>query len=61
MADLAAKAGVTPDYIGYIERGQRNPAFKLALTLSELLGFPVQKLMENALPREERIIAKKKA
>ena len=61
MVELAEKVEVTSEYIGNLERGQRNPSAPLAIKLSEILKFPVKKLYEDALPREERIIAKKKA
>lgn len=61
IAELAEMVGVTAQYIGDIEHGRRNPAYKLALTLSDLLGFPLERMYVDALERQERVIARKKA
>ena len=54
MQELAEEVGVRADYIGYLERGHRNPSFSLAMKLSEVLEFPMQDLYVNALPRQDR-------
>lgn len=54
MQELAEKVGVNADYIGYLERGQRNPSSPLALKLSAELHFPLEKLYIGALPRQDR-------
>lgn len=59
IADLAELVGVTAQYIGDIEHGRRNPAFKLTMALSELLGFPMERMYVDALERQERVIARR--
>ena len=45
--DLAAKAKVTPGYIGQIEMGLRkNPSLNVLKRLAKALGVPVTELLE---------------
>lgn len=39
---LASQVGVTPSYIGRIERGEANPSLKLVERIAESLGLDVQ-------------------
>jgi transcriptional regulator with XRE-family HTH domain len=40
--ELAARVGVTPSYIGRIERGEANPPLKLVEAIAQALGLDIQ-------------------
>lgn len=44
---LAQHAGLTPNYIGFVERGERNITLKNAVKIAKGLNFPVHKLFEG--------------
>jgi DNA-binding XRE family transcriptional regulator len=41
---LAAKVGVNPQTIGFLERGDYNPSLELALNISQVFKVPVELL-----------------
>ncbi|MDQ1644428.1 MAG: putative transcriptional regulator [Cryptosporangiaceae bacterium] len=41
-AQLAAAAGVNPQTIGFLERGQYGPSLELALRIAHYFGLPVE-------------------
>jgi transcriptional regulator with XRE-family HTH domain len=45
---LADLAGLHRNFIGLIERGQRNPTFLTLIALSSKLGLPLSELIEAA-------------
>jgi DNA-binding XRE family transcriptional regulator len=45
---VAAIAGLHRNFIGLIERGQRNPTFLTLVAISTKLGLPLSELMEGA-------------
>jgi transcriptional regulator with XRE-family HTH domain len=48
---LAAIAGLHRNFIGLIERGQRNPTFLTLGAISTKLGLPLSALVEGAEKR----------
>jgi DNA-binding XRE family transcriptional regulator len=42
--ELAARVGVNPQTIGYLERGEYNPSLALAFRLGELFGLPIEQV-----------------
>jgi DNA-binding XRE family transcriptional regulator len=42
--DLAAKVGVNPQTIGFLERGDYNPSLELALGIAQVFKVPVELL-----------------
>ena len=42
--ELAARAGLDRNYIGMIERGERNPAIVNVVKIAEALGVPPSEL-----------------
>lgn len=51
--DFAFECGVNPSYVGGVERGQRNPSFKVLCAFARILGRDVGSLTRNLpLPGE---------
>ncbi len=48
---LADLAGLHRNFIGLIERGQRNPTFLTLIAISNKLGLPLSTLVEGAEKR----------
>ncbi len=47
QAELATRAGVTPEYVTMLERGARtNPTIETLKRLAKALGVPVAELLE---------------
>ena len=44
---LAQHAGLTPNFIGFVERGERNITLKNAVKIAKGLNYPVHKLFEG--------------
>ncbi len=47
QATLAQRAEVTPNFIGFVERGERNITLKNALMVANGLGCPIHKLFKG--------------
>lgn len=45
--DVAYSVGLDPNYIGLIERGQRNPSFTSILRIAKGLGVTVAELIDD--------------
>lgn len=45
--DVAYGVGLDPNYIGLIERGQRNPSFTSILKIAKSLGVTVAELIDD--------------
>ena len=45
---LAQTSGVSPQMIGYIEKGERNPTLEIVCRLAEALGVDLSKLIAKA-------------
>lgn len=45
--DLALEAGIDPSYVGGVERGQRNPSFRVLCAFAKTLGRDVGSLTRN--------------
>jgi transcriptional regulator with XRE-family HTH domain len=43
---LAAKSGVDRNYVGMLERGERNPSYLSLLKIAKGLGIPVFNLIK---------------
>jgi len=59
--ELAWKTGVSPNFIGLIERGQKSPSLETLIKIGEVLEVPVSTFFENLkYPiKEEDILTKK--
>ena len=44
--ELAIKSGVDRNYVGMLERGERNPSYLSLLKISKGLGIPVDHLIK---------------
>jgi len=44
--ELAFKVGVDRSYMGFVERGERNPTFDVILRISRSLGTSLSKLFD---------------
>ena len=45
--DLADRVGVTPSYIGRIERGESNPSMRLVESIADALGLDIQPIIRT--------------
>jgi len=45
--EVAARAGITANFVGMVERGERNITLKNAVKVAKGLGFPIHKLFEG--------------
>ncbi len=45
--ELAQHSGLTPNFIGFVERGERNITLKNAVKIAKGLNFPVHRLFEG--------------
>jgi Helix-turn-helix. len=44
--ELANKSNVDKNYVGMLERGERNPSYLSLLKIANGIGIPVNKLIE---------------
>jgi len=44
---LAQHAGLTPNFIGFVERGERNITLKNTVKIAKGLKYPVHKLFQG--------------
>jgi len=57
---IAEKAGVTPNFLGYIERGKKQPSLNLVFALARALNVPVETLFRfERAERDETALRKK--
>ena len=45
---LAQRSGVSPQMVGYIEKGERNPTFEIVCRLADALDVDLAKLIREA-------------
>ena len=45
---LAQKSGVSPQMVGYIEKGERNPTLEIVCRLADALEVELSKLVRKA-------------
>lgn len=57
QAQVAKKVGCRPNYIGYIESGQRRPSHKLLFRLARALDLDAQELFLTAFPGVREVVA----
>ncbi|MCM8772251.1 MAG: helix-turn-helix domain-containing protein [Candidatus Omnitrophica bacterium] len=59
--ELAWKTGVSPNFIGFIERGEKKPSIETLLKIGEALEVPVSKFFEDFeyKIKEEDVLIKK--
>ena len=57
QAELAYRAGLDPNYIGLIERGQRNPTYLSLIAVSKGLGVNLSDLLDYETTSEPTIVA----
>lgn len=57
QAQVASKVGCRPNYIGYLESGQRRPSQKLVLRLAKALGLDAGELFLLANPAVRCVMA----
>jgi transcriptional regulator with XRE-family HTH domain len=50
QADLGEKAGITPNYVGVLERGLKLPTLDTLVALAKALGVPASELLGEARP-----------
>jgi transcriptional regulator with XRE-family HTH domain len=50
---LAERAGMTPNYIGTIENGKRDPSLSTLLRLADALEIPLSDLVRDAEPEQD--------
>ncbi len=48
---LAAQAGLSASYVGFIERGERNPTLETIYKLARVLGVAPKELLDFKLRR----------
>lgn len=46
QVELASRAGVDRNYIGMVERGERNPSYLSLQKIAQGLGIPVNELIK---------------
>lgn len=46
QVELASRAGLDRNYIGMVERGERNPSFLSLQKIAQGLGIPVNELIK---------------
>ena len=54
--ELAAKFGVEPSHVGFIENGQRKPSLKLIARIADVLGLNRQELLVLAHPEAKALL-----
>jgi DNA-binding XRE family transcriptional regulator len=50
QAELAARAGVGPNYLSQAEQDQREPSLSIAARLARELGIPLDELASTVMP-----------
>lgn len=56
----AERAGVTPNFLGYIERGKKQPSLNLVFSLAKALNVSVESLFRfERLERDEAVLRKR--
>lgn len=45
--EFAARVGVNPQTIGYLERGEYNPSLALAFRLADLFRLPIEEVFRR--------------
>jgi transcriptional regulator with XRE-family HTH domain len=52
QADLAEASGLTPNYVGVLERGEKLPALETLVTVSDVLGQSLSGLLDDTRPQD---------
>lgn len=53
QAQVGRALGISPEYVGMIENGKRNPTVPLALKFEEFYGYPTAQLFPDLRQRQE--------
>lgn len=53
--DLAEKVGVSPVYIGMLERGEKTPSFETFIKIANCLEASADELLEDVLVKGNKI------
>ena len=48
IADVARRAGVSPQYLSEVERGRKDPSSEILAALAGAVGLPVRELTRRA-------------
>jgi transcriptional regulator with XRE-family HTH domain len=57
--ELAAKFGVEPSHVAFIESGRRKPSLKLIARVADVLGIDRQELLVLAHPEAEALLVER--
>jgi putative transcriptional regulator len=49
--ELAAKAGVSREYVNYVERGKSDPTVKMFVKLCKAMGVYAPDVLKRVVPR----------
>ena len=55
--ELAAKFGVEPSHVAFIESGRRKPSLKLIARMADVLGVDRQELLVRVRPEAKALLA----
>ena len=55
---IAQESGLSPQMIGYVERGDRNPTLETVLRMAEAMGVKMENLISKARKEIQKDIRK---
>jgi transcriptional regulator with XRE-family HTH domain len=55
---IAQESGLSPQMIGYVERGDRNPTLETVLRMAEAMGVKMENLISRARKEIQKDISK---
>jgi len=55
---IAQESGLSPQMIGYVERGDRNPTLETVLRMAEAMGVKMEDLISKARKEIQKEISK---
>lgn len=58
--EVAEKAGIAPNFLGYIERGKKRPSLEVTFALAKALDVPVESFFRfDEVEADERALRRK--